>query len=119
MAWQMPLRNALLPSNLKIASEILPIARGIEKEAPSVATNQRVELFAREHQPVGIRGLGNARINVRFRKMMHAHLRTTQTKEIIRSRGDATTGFEVIADAFRKLHRHSFSCSIQQQVEPF
>ena len=112
----MPLRNALLLSDLKIASEILPIARVIEKEAPSVASNQRIELFAREHQPVGIRGLGNARINVRLRKLMLAHHRTAQTKEIIRSRGDATTGFKVIAEAVRKLHRDSFRRSVQQQV---
>src|SRR5436190_24095944 len=100
MAWQMTLWDTLLLSKFKVAGEVLTVARGIQQEAPSVACNQCIKLFAREHQPLSIRGLGNARINMRFRKLMLAHLRTAQTKEIVRSRGDATTTVKVIADAF-------------------
>src|ERR1035437_1244807 len=115
----MPLWNALLLANFEVAGKILPIARGIEKEAPSVASDQHIKFFAREHQSIGIRGLSDAGLNVRLRKTMLTHLRMAQTKEIIRSRGDATPAVEVIADAFCKPHRNLFRRPVQQQVEPF
>src|SRR5690348_9782115 len=100
MAWQMPLWDALPLSKFKVAVEVLPIARGIQQEASTVASNKRVHLLASEHQPVGIRGLGDARLNVCLRKLILAHLRTTQAKEIVCSCRNATTTIEIIADAF-------------------
>jgi len=119
MAWQMTFWDALLLSKFKVAGEVLPVARGIEKEAPPVASDQHIKFFAREHQPIGIRGLGDARLNVRLRKMMLAQLRTAQTEEIVRSRRNATPTVEVTADALGKPNRNSFCRPVQQQVEPF
>jgi hypothetical protein len=73
MARQMPLGDPLLLSKFKVAGEILPSTRRIKKEAPSVASDQCIELFARKHQPASIRGLCDTRFNVRLRKVVLAH----------------------------------------------
>src|SRR5882724_6046769 len=102
MTWQMPLRNTPLLAQFEVAHEVLPVARGIEQEAPSVARSQRVHLLAGENQPVSISRLGDAGLNLGIRQPMLAQCGAAQAEKVVGARRNSTATIEIITHALRK-----------------
>src|SRR5258707_2141416 len=119
MTRQMAWRDPALLARLKVANKVLPIARGIQQEAPPVASSQSVHLFSGENQPIGISRLGDARLSVGIRQFMLAQGGAAQAKKVVGAGRDSTTTIEIIAYALRKRQKIGGGRFIEQHVKPF